>query len=36
MITTKDYGYAMYIDSNTWGPADTGGNFGLMVLNPDD
>lgn len=36
VITTKDYGYAMYIDSNTWGPPDTGGNFGLMVLNPDD
>ncbi len=36
VVTTKDYGYAMYIDSNTWGPPDTGGNFGLMVLNADD
>ena len=36
VVTTKEGGYAMYIDSNTYGPPDTGGNFGLMVLNPDD
>ena len=36
VITTNDGGYAMYIDTNTWGTADTGGNFGLMLLYPDD
>eukprot|EP01084_Bolivina_argentea_P125143 221748_1 len=36
VLTTKDWGYAMYIDSNTWGPPGTGGNFGLMLLYADD
>ena len=36
VVTTQDGGYAMYIDSNTWGNPGTGGNFGLMTLYSDD
>jgi len=33
--TTRDGGYAVYIDANSWGSKSTGGNFGLMLLQPD-
>ena len=36
LVTTKEGGYAMYIDANSYGPTNTGGNFGLMVLQADD
>eukprot|EP01084_Bolivina_argentea_P125142 221747_1 len=38
VITTKDWGYAMYMDCGEYGPDAnvTGGNFGLMLLYPDD
>lgn len=36
VLTTASGGYAVLIDSQTWGPQGTGGNFGLMLLDPDD
>lgn len=35
IVTTRNGGYAVYIDANSWGPKSTGGNFGLMLLNSD-
>ena len=35
IITARDGGYAVYVDSGTLGQPGTGGNFGLVVLYPD-
>lgn len=35
IISTKDGGFAVYIDSGTLGKPGTGGNFGLVVTNPE-
>ena len=35
VVTTAEGGYAMYIDANSFGPPETGGNFGLMVLEQE-
>ena len=35
IVTARDGGYAVYVDSGTLGKPGTGGNFGLVVLGPD-
>ena len=35
VVTARDGGYAVYVDSGTLGKRGTGGNFGLVVLGPD-
>ena len=35
IVTARDGGYAVYVDSGTLGKPGTGGNFGLVVLNAD-
>lgn len=35
IVTTREGGYAIYIDAQSWGSTSTGGNFGLMLLKPD-
>tara|TARA_B110001452_G_scaffold174066_1_gene145883 strand:- start:208 stop:1614 length:1407 start_codon:yes stop_codon:yes gene_type:complete len=35
IVTARDGGYAVYVDSGTLGQPGTGGNFGLVVLNAD-
>jgi hypothetical protein len=35
IVTTREGGYAVYIDAQSWGSKSTGGNFGLMLLKPD-
>jgi hypothetical protein len=35
IVTTRKGGYAIFIDANSWGSKSTGGNFGLMLLEPD-
>ncbi|GMH55888.1 hypothetical protein TrRE_jg8411 [Triparma retinervis] len=34
IVSLREGGYAIYVDAS-WGDADTGGNFGLMVLDSD-
>ena len=34
IVSRREGGYAIYVDAS-WGDADTGGNFGLMVLDSD-
>jgi hypothetical protein len=36
IIATKDGGYAVYVDSQTYGPQGNGGNFAVMKLAPDE
>lgn len=33
--TRNDKGYAVFVDSQSWGPGSTGGNFAIMRLDPD-
>lgn len=35
IVATRDGRYAVYVDSQTWGPKSTGGNFALMMLDKD-
>ncbi|GMH78252.1 hypothetical protein TrLO_g3440 [Triparma laevis f. longispina] len=35
IISLREGGYAIFIDSTSWGDEGTGGNFGLMVLDSD-
>jgi hypothetical protein len=35
IATRDDDGYAIFVDSQTWGPDSTGGNFAIMRLDPD-
>ena len=35
IITTRAGGYAVYVDSQTWGSPSTRGNFAFMKLKPD-
>ena len=35
IVGLKDGGYAIYVDATSWGSQDTGGNFGLIVLDSD-
>ncbi len=35
IITTSDGGYALYVDSQTYGPQGNGGNFAVMKLASD-
>lgn len=35
IVATKDGGFAIYIDSQTWGSPATGGNFAIMKLASD-
>ena len=35
VISAKDGGFALYIDSGTLGREGTGGNFGLVVTKPE-
>jgi len=35
IVATREGEYAIFVDSQTWGPASTGGNFGLMKLTKD-
>ena len=35
IVATRDGGYAVYVDSQSWGPGSTGGNFAIMMLGED-
>ena len=35
IVAGRDGSYAVYVDSGTLGKLGTGGNFGLVVLNPE-
>ena len=35
IVATRDGGYAVYVDSQSWGPGSTGGNFAIMMLGKD-
>lgn len=35
IVSTRDGGFAVYVDSQTWGSPDTGGNFAIMKLAED-
>lgn len=35
IVTTRNAGYAVFIDAQSWGSKSTGGNFGLMLLEPE-
>ena len=35
IIARREGGYATYVDSQTWGSGDTGGNFGLLITADD-
>jgi len=35
IIAMRDGRYAVYVDSQSWGPDFTGGNFAIMVLNKE-
>jgi hypothetical protein len=35
IVSTREGEYAIFVDSQTWGPASTGGNFGLIKLAKD-
>ena len=34
--TRDDKGYAVFVDSQSWGPSSTGGNFAIMRLDSDN
>ena len=35
IVSLKGGGYAIYVDATSWGSQETGGNFGLIVLESD-